>query len=159
MQIKEPSVRTGGWFTRALHSLKYKIRTRSLESNSGSRLCRPTCGGGSAPPFCMHQDFGAMPLFWGAAPDAIRSGRKGIALPHIGRQSRKEFSQSLPPRICICLCRVTKFQPKNGRQIQLAHAIPTVNLIFLRFLVTGVNCHVFRVFPNSFLSLSHFQCR
>src|SRR6266511_1185121 len=55
----------------------------------GLRLCRPMCGGGSAPPKAVPNQSGAMPPTWGVAPDSISSCRKGGALPHIGRRSRK----------------------------------------------------------------------
>ncbi len=32
---------------------------------------------------------GLRPLSWGIAPDSMNSSRKGTALPHIGRHSRK----------------------------------------------------------------------
>jgi pimeloyl-ACP methyl ester carboxylesterase len=54
-----------------------------------SRLCRLMCGGGSTPPKAVPNQSGARPLIRGVAPDSISSCRKGEALPHIGRRSRK----------------------------------------------------------------------
>ncbi len=71
------------WFALS-HTVAHRTR------NEGSRLCRLMCGGGSAPPelFTLITP-GLRPAF-GAQPQIrIMSRRKGTALPHIGRQSRK----------------------------------------------------------------------
>jgi uncharacterized protein len=44
---------------------------------------------------------GATPLTRGAAPNFIRSDRKGTALPHIGRHSRKPILQSAAILLCV----------------------------------------------------------
>jgi hypothetical protein len=60
----------------------------------GSRLRRPMCGGGSAPPETHTNHSGATPLCWGIAPDFINASRKGTAIPDIGRHSRERvFTQ------------------------------------------------------------------
>jgi hypothetical protein len=57
------------------------------------RLC-PTEGG-------QPNDFGATPLTWGGAPESIRPYRKGTALPHIGRHSRKANLQRVFLLFCV----------------------------------------------------------
>ncbi len=78
--------------------LCWRPGVRSLSrlcGNPGSRLCRPMCGGGSAPPEVAPLIIpGATPLSWGIAPDSINSSRKGTALPHIGRHSRNYHSSA-----------------------------------------------------------------
>ena len=55
-----------------------------------SRLCRPMCGGGTDPPLDQSHESGATPRRLARSPNFLEQFRKGIALPHIGRQSRQK---------------------------------------------------------------------
>src|SRR6266850_4647757 len=56
---------------------------------TGLRLCRLMCGGGSAPPEVVTLIISGCARSPGRSPRFNLSCRKGRALPHIGRRSRR----------------------------------------------------------------------
>jgi pimeloyl-ACP methyl ester carboxylesterase len=86
-----------------------------------SRLCRLMCGGGSAPPKAVPNQSGAMPPTWGVAPDSISSCRKGEALPHIGRRSRKLRPACIALFLLICYGVSAQNKESRIRNIVLVH--------------------------------------